>query len=388
MTTENKNIFRRVTDKVYGGLPMGWPVVILYAVGTALLTTAFLLIPIFENTSFYRVGVTFEAWVFFAVIIMANCKKPLESALKTFVFFLISQPLIYLLQVPFSQMGWGLFMYYRYWFMWTLLTFPMAFVGWYIKKRNWLSLLILLPVVGFLTFTYADAFLFAAKHFPYMLITALFCLLQVVVYLYTFTGKWLQRALGFFVPLAAVLAFALFTPQLEMYTNVLLPGSPPISSAATVVNGNEDVALVTVGDNGTGFTMLNVEAHQYGSTDVQVTDGDKHYNFTLEIYEDDTGHSQTRVIVPNENISLETVLPLPDNRKLSDKATLVSDNEKVGKATISKTGDKSSVRIQSSKLGDALLTFTDGGKDYYYTLYVCDDGYGKPTARLEAIPTE
>lgn len=86
MTTENKNIFRRVTDKVYGGLPMGWPVVILYAVGTALLTTAFLLIPIFENTSFYRVGVTFEAWIFFAVIIMANCKKPLESALKTFVF--------------------------------------------------------------------------------------------------------------------------------------------------------------------------------------------------------------------------------------------------------------------------------------------------------------
>ena len=386
MTTENKNIFRRVTDKVYGGLPMGWPVVILYAVGTALLTTAFLLIPIFENTSFYRVGVTFEAWIFFAVIIMANCKKPLESALKTFVFFLISQPLIYLLQVPFNQMGWGLFMYYRYWFMWTLLTFPMAFVGWYIKKRNWLSLLILLPVVGFLTFTYVDAFLFAAKHFPYMLITALFCLLQVVVYLYTFTGKWLQRALGFFVPLAAVLAFALFTPQLEMHTNVLLPGSPPISSAATVVNSNEDVALVTVGDNGTGFTMLNVEAHQYGSTDVQVTDGDKHYNFTLEIYEDDTGHSQARVIVPNENISLDTVLPLPDNRKLSDKATLVSDNEKVGKATISKTGDKSSVRIQSSKLGDALLTFTDGGKDYYYTLYVCDDGYGKPAARLEAIP--
>lgn len=386
MTTENKNIFRRVTDKVYGGLPMGWPVVILYAVGTALLTTAFLLIPIFENTSFYRVGVTFEAWIFFAVIIMANCKKPLESALKTFVFFLISQPLIYLLQVPFNQMGWGLFMYYRYWFMWTLLTFPMAFVGWYIKKRNWLSLLILLPVVGFLTFTYVDAFLFAAKHFPYMLITALFCLLQVVVYLYTFTGKWLQRALGFFVPLAAVLAFALFTPQLEMHTNVLLPGSPPISSAATVVNGNEDVALVTVGDNGTGFTMLNVEAHQYGSTDVQVTDGDKHYSFTLEVYEDDTGHAQTRVIVPNENISLDTVLPLPDNRKLSDKATLVSDNEQVGKATISKTGDKSSVRVQSSKLGDALLTFTDGGKDYYYTLYVCDDGYGKPAARLEAIP--
>lgn len=63
------------------------------------------------------------------LIIMANCQKPLESACKTFVFFLISQPLIYLLQVPFSSMGWGLFGYYWNWFIWTLLTFPMAFVG-------------------------------------------------------------------------------------------------------------------------------------------------------------------------------------------------------------------------------------------------------------------
>lgn len=388
MTTENKNIFRRITDKVYGGLPMSWPVVILYAVGAALLATAFLLIPIFENTSFYRVGVTFEAWIFFAVIIMANCKKPLESALKTFVFFLISQPLIYLMQVPFSWLGWGLFAFYRHWFLWTLLTFPMAFVGWYIKKRNWLSLLILTPVIGYLTFTCANAFLFAAKHFPYMLITALFCLLQVVVYLYTFTGKWLQRALGFFVPLAAVLAFALFTPQVNFQGNILLPGSPQISAGATAVSSRTDVAEISVEKDVMGYNSLLVQAHQYGSTDVQITDGDKHYDFTLEIYEDDTGHSQTRVIVPNENISLDTVLALPDNRKLSDKATLVSDNEQVGKATISATGDKSSVRVQSSKLGDALLTFTDGGKDYYYTLYVCDDGYGKPTARLEAIPMD
>jgi len=388
MTTENKNILRRVTDKVYGGLPMGWPVVILYAVGAALLATAFLLIPIFENTSFYRVGVTFEAWIFFAVIIMANCKKPLESALKTFVFFLISQPLIYLMQVPFSWLGWGLFAFYRYWFMWTLLTFPMAFVGWYIKKRNWLSLLILLPVIGYLTVTYVGAFQFTVKHFPLQLVTALFCLLQVAVYLYTFTGKWLQRALGFFVPLAAVLAFALFTPQVNFQGSILLPGSPQISAGATAVSSRTDVAEISVEKDVMGYNSLHVQAHQYGSTDVQITDGDKHYNFTLEIYEDDTGHSQTRVIVPNENISLDTVLTLPDNRKLSDKATLVSDNEQVGKATISATGDKSSVRVQSSKLGDALLTFTDGGKDYYYTLYVCDDGYGKPTARLEAIPMD
>ncbi len=59
-----------------------------FAVGTAVISTVFLIVPIFKNTSFMRMGETLEAWIFFAIIIIANCKKPLESALKTFVFFL------------------------------------------------------------------------------------------------------------------------------------------------------------------------------------------------------------------------------------------------------------------------------------------------------------
>ena len=135
---------------------MSWLFVVLLAVGSAVLTSVFIIIPVFKNTSFYRMGVFFEAWILLAVMIMSNCKKPLESALKTFVFFLISQPLIYLIQVPFNQMGWQLFSYYKYWFIWTLLTFPMAFVGWYIKRKNIVSLLIFssssfitIPLLGF-----------------------------------------------------------------------------------------------------------------------------------------------------------------------------------------------------------------------------------------------
>ena len=63
-------------------------------------------------------GVSFESWIFFTVIIMANCyrqedtkdgsffekiRQPLICAAKVFVFFLISQPLIYLFEVPFSE---------------------------------------------------------------------------------------------------------------------------------------------------------------------------------------------------------------------------------------------------------------------------------------------
>ena len=102
---EERSSLRRFTDRLYGGINLTWPKLILFAVGAALLTTVFLVVPIFEGSSFSRMGETLEAWVFFAVIIIANSKKPLESALKTFVFFLISQPLIYLLQVPFSWQG-------------------------------------------------------------------------------------------------------------------------------------------------------------------------------------------------------------------------------------------------------------------------------------------
>ncbi|MBQ2468232.1 MAG: hypothetical protein II503_00985, partial [Clostridia bacterium] len=187
MEKDKRNILKRLTEKVYGGLDMNWLTVILFAVGTAILTAVFLVIPIFNDTSFERMGVTFEAWIFFAVLIMANCKKPLDSALKTFVFFLISQPLIYLFQVPFSDMGWSLFGYYKNWFIWTLFTFPMAFVGWYIKKKNWISLLILAPVLFILTGDCIGAFGHTFRHFPYLIVTALFCLGQILIYLYAFT---------------------------------------------------------------------------------------------------------------------------------------------------------------------------------------------------------
>ena len=87
----------------------------MFAVGTAVLCAAVLITPVFKDTSIELIGVTFESWILFVVIIMANTKKPLESALKTFVFFLISQPLIYLLQVPFSILGWQILHFYLNW---------------------------------------------------------------------------------------------------------------------------------------------------------------------------------------------------------------------------------------------------------------------------------
>ena len=294
MEAKKDNILRRFTDKLFGGLNMSWPVVILFAVATAVVTSVFLIVPVFSNTSFVNMGTTFEAWIFFAIIIMSNCKKPLESAFKTFVFFLISQPLIYLIQVPFSEMGWQLFMYYKYWFIWTLLTFPMALAGWYIKKKNWLSLLILSPILVYLAFTSANSFIFTFKHFPYQLVTAIFCLLQVLLYLYAFTSNIAQKLLGFFVPLAIVIIIAVLTPQVDMSASVFLPDEPKLSQSAVAASDDESIAQISVTESGKDG-IVTVKAQKYGETDFTITYGDKEYRYHLKVYEDDGGHAQTEI---------------------------------------------------------------------------------------------
>ncbi len=264
---------------------MGWPVVILYAVGTAILTSLFLIVPVFKDTSFERMGATLEAWVFFAVIVMANCKKPLESALKTFVFFLVSQPLIYLFQVPFSWQGWGLFSYYKYWFILTLATFPAALAGWFITKKNWLSVLIFAPVFALLGYTVAESGSQCIRNFPHLLVTCLFCVLQIVLYIYVFFPGILQKLVGLLVPVIVVVVMTFTLPQVDLQATEQLPGEAVFSEEGSTVEVEDDsicgVQLVSP-EEGTVYLY----AHKYGVTGFRIKDGDQEKQYSLEVYND------------------------------------------------------------------------------------------------------
>jgi hypothetical protein len=288
---EKRSTLRRFTDKLYGGINLTWPGIILYAVGTAVLTTVFLVLPIFHGTSFVRMGETLEAWIFFAVIIIANAKSPLDSALKTFVFFLISQPLIYLFQVPFSWQGWGLFQYYKYWFILTLCTFPAAYIGWYIKKKNWLSLLILMPVLILLAYLCEDGLKHVIHQFPSLLIMVVFCVLQVFLYLYTFTEKASQKIIGALVPAAVIAVMLLLPKNVDFSSSRFLPDNPVLTENAEVTVDNTGIADISVSGTGEDSTVL-IKVHAYGDTSFTIIDGDKEYQYNLRIYEDDLGTSQ------------------------------------------------------------------------------------------------
>jgi hypothetical protein len=288
---EKRSTLRRFTDKLYGGINLTWPGIILYAVGAAVLTTVFLVLPIFHGTSFVRMGETLEAWIFFAVIIIANAKSPLDSALKTFVFFLISQPPIYLFQVPFSWQGWGLFQYYKYWFILTLCTFPAAYIGWYIKKKNWLSLLILMPVLILLAYLCEDGLKHVIHQFPSLLIMVVFCVLQVFLYLYTFTEKASQKIIGALVPAAVIAVMLLLPKNVDFSSSRFLPDNPVLTENAEVTVDNTGIADISVSGTGEDSTVL-IRVHAYGDTSFTIIDGDKEYQYNLRIYEDDLGTSQ------------------------------------------------------------------------------------------------
>ena len=161
--------------KIFGGIRMTWPRLLLFAAVSGLVTgLVALLVP--DGSSFRQIAVTFEAWILLAVIVVVNCEKPLEAALKTFVYFLVSQPLVYLVQVPFSSQGFGLFRYYwPYWFYWTLATLPGAFIAWYIKRDDWIAALVLSVATAALILMGCDYLKSLLAAPPKYLVSMLFC---------------------------------------------------------------------------------------------------------------------------------------------------------------------------------------------------------------------
>ena len=184
-------------NKLFFKTEMTWKRVILFAIGVAIFTAAMLVIPFTIHTSLSNPGTYLESWILFALIIIMNCNKPLEAGLKTFVFFLISQPLIYLLQVPFSSLGWQIFMFYPQWGLLTLLTFPGAMIAWLIKKDNVLSAIILSFATMYLTFQGIYFMCEMLNFFPHNLLSFIYCFVLIFVFILVLLKNKRNRIIAF-----------------------------------------------------------------------------------------------------------------------------------------------------------------------------------------------
>lgn len=219
---------KKAIKKLFGGVNLTWPKLIISAVAAGVFTALMAIIPIFQNTSFHTITATFEVWILFGIIIIMNSNSNLDAALKCFVFFLISQPLVYLLQVPFSWQGWNLFGYYKYWFVWTIFCFPMGYIGYWMKKDKWWGYLILLPMILLTADSYSAYFSDFLFSRPRYILISMFCACAMILYPVAVFHNKKIKAVGVAISVAAIAALT-----------ILSLVKPPVYSTEIMGNGKE-----------------------------------------------------------------------------------------------------------------------------------------------------
>ena len=265
---------------LFGKINLTWKKLIIFAILAGIYTAVMAILPITNNTSFEDITISFEVWILFGIFIIMNSKSAKDSALKCFVFFLISQPLVYLIQVPFASMGWGLLGYYRYWFIWTILTIPMGFIGYYMKKDKWWGLLILTPMLLLLGEHYGKFLGEIIYNFPYHLLSTLFCIITLLLYpMCIFSNKKVKIA-GTIISLVIILAISIITlSNNTVYnTTVLVNGG----SAGAVFDDSYNVYLeddsfgkvYIVKEPHIDDYMVNAEFKKAGKTNIILEDLD------------------------------------------------------------------------------------------------------------------
>lgn len=148
--------------KIFGNIKITYKFILLFSVIVGIIVGIVNRIPILNNTSFQDIAIILDMWIILAIFIIINCKSVKEAMIKCFLFFLISQPLIYFTEVIIDVLFYNksfanhLILYFKNyylgagWFTWTLLTIPGTYIAYQIKRDNILSSIILSIATGYL----------------------------------------------------------------------------------------------------------------------------------------------------------------------------------------------------------------------------------------------
>ena len=93
------------------------------------------------------------------------------------------------------------------------------------------------------------------------------------------------------IPVIVIVGMLLFVPKLDMRMQMFLPDDPVLTEQASAETEDASIAEVTVCSTGKD-SMIEIHAHDFGTADFVIRDGDSEYRYTLIVYEDDGGHTQ------------------------------------------------------------------------------------------------
>ena len=274
--------------KLFGGINLTWKKLIIFAIIAGIYTAIMAMLPIVQDTSFADITITFEVWILLGIIIIMNSKSAKESALKCLTFFLISQPLVYLIQDVINHSN--LFLtYYSNWILWTILTMPMGFIGWYMKKDKWWGLLILIPMLVFLGVHYNRFLGQTIYNFPYHILSTIFCIITMLLYPVAIFNNKKLKIIGTTASILIIIAMSIITlTNKTVYnTTVLVNGGSEgavFDDSYNVYLEDENFGKVyIVKDKNIDEYMVNAEFKKSGKTNIILEDskGNK------EVYEID-----------------------------------------------------------------------------------------------------
>lgn len=186
---------------IYGQINMTWLKTVLFAVIAGVYTGLIMLVPALDNTSFQDIGVGYEWWVIFAVIVVVNCKKNWEAMLKCFVFFFLSQPIIFAVEVLFNHITLEqAIQYYRIWLIPTILTLPGGLIAFYCKKQNTVGAIVLglgNTIQLVLGVSYVVS---CVKDFPHHLLSVLVSVISILLMSFAIQKEKKNRIISLVLP--------------------------------------------------------------------------------------------------------------------------------------------------------------------------------------------
>ncbi len=266
-----------------------WVAVILVAVLMGIYTGIIAMVPSLRDTSFQDISISFEWWILFGVLIILGSKSNIDAALKCFVFFLISQPLVYLVQIVFGNAEWEIFGYYKTWLIWTILTLPMGYVGYYLKKDKWWGLFIMLPIWILLGWHVNNFLRETIAFFPNHLFSLIFCIVTMFLYVFMVFKHRRERIIGsaicaIIVAVCAVLN--ILSGQNTYNTTIMCSNDEVYFDGEFDVEMDEKYGTVRVVekefDSETSF-CVDAEFRKTGMTTIRLQNGEKSITFDLEI---------------------------------------------------------------------------------------------------------
>ena len=251
--------------KYFGFINITYKQIIALAIVIGVYTGVVCQIPILKDTSFRDIGIYPECWLLFAIFIVTNSKNMWDAALKCFLFFLISQPLVYLVESIIDGFDFGYFRYYKKWFIITLLTFPGAIIAYQLKRKDWLSVFVMAFGSGLLIYQAVDYLQSLFNHFPNHLLSFIFCLISAILLVFIFFEDKLKRTvLLLFMTISFIILVLIKGVNIKYQSQIIdLP-----SGNWQIMENCDDIALtkiedgkliVTGEDEGVGFITLKNE---------------------------------------------------------------------------------------------------------------------------------